>query len=41
VTKEVPYLVLMTIGALNQVRAEQALAVSRALAMDVRRRGSR
>jgi putative thiamine transport system permease protein len=31
VTKEVPYLVLMTIGALNQVRAEQALAVSRAL----------
>ena len=31
VVKEVPYLVLMTIGALNQVRAEQALAVSRAL----------
>jgi putative thiamine transport system permease protein len=31
VTKEVPYLVLMTVGALNQVRGAQALAVSRAL----------
>jgi putative thiamine transport system permease protein len=31
VVKEVPYLVLMTIGALSQVRADEALAVSRAL----------
>jgi putative thiamine transport system permease protein len=31
VVKEVPYLVLMTIGALSQVRAGEALAVSRAL----------
>ena len=31
VVKEVPYLVLMTIGALSQVRADAALAVSRAL----------
>jgi putative thiamine transport system permease protein len=31
VVKEVPYLVLMTIGALSQVRADEALAVSRSL----------
>jgi len=41
VVKEVPYLVLMTVGALSQVRADAALAVSARWATGARPPGAR